>query len=60
MKVEVLARRGFQLENSYKAKNIVYDITDIMSKYRDYEVKVVFVLDENTNEVIMELVKEAE
>ena len=58
---EVLSTRTFSLRNTYSAQNLLYELTDVMSKYRDSEIRVHFEEKEyygEVTEVVMSLVKE--
>lgn len=63
MTYEILSTRVFTVKNPYSAQNALYELTDVMSKYRDSEILVLFETnyyyenDEYT-EVVMKLVRE--
>lgn len=57
---QVLSTRTFVVDNTYSAQNLLYELTDVMSKYRDSEIRVQFEVKEyygEVTEVIMSLVK---
>jgi len=59
---EILSTRVFTVKNPYSAQNAMYEFTDVMSKYRDSEISVIFDTEyyydnPEYTEVIMKLVR---
>ena len=60
---QVLSTRTFVVNNTYSAQNLLYELTDVMSKYRDSEIRVHFEVkdyygNDDFTEVLMSIVKE--
>jgi hypothetical protein len=58
---EILGTRTFTAKNPYSAQNALYELTDVMSKYRDSKILVWFETNyygSGHTEVVMKLVKE--